>query len=275
MKHQIVIQDRASKWLLFSFRGLGCLVPTGEMLMSMGCGVLAILLMLWPETSEAATRIRLDLGDSSEAQVDGALKMAALLTFLTVAPAILMTTTCFVRITVVFAFLRMALGTQNAPPQQVLIGLSLFLTIAVMAPVGTKVYEQGLQPYLDGQMDAREAFNAGSPPLRNFMLRQTRQEDLGLFYEISREPRPQDAEAVKLHLLIPAFIISELRTAFEMGFLLFVPFLLLDIVVASVTMALGLVMLPPAMLSLPLKIMIFVLADGWNLIVSSLVRSFG
>jgi len=203
-----------------------------------------------------------------------ALKMIALLTLLSVAPAILMTMTSFVRIVVVFSFVRMALGTQNAPPQQILVGLALFLSIAIMSPVAEKIYKEGILPYVDGEIDAKLAYAEVSSPLREFMLRQTREEDLELFYEINQADRPATPEDVGMHLLTPAFVLSELRTAFEMGFMLYVPFMLLDIIVASVTMALGLVMMPPALLSLPLKVMVFVMADGWNLLVGSIVRSF-
>jgi flagellar biosynthesis protein FliP len=203
-----------------------------------------------------------------------ALKMILVLTALALAPAVLLTTTSFVRIAVVLSFLRNALGTQNMPPTQVVMGLALFLTAAVMAPVGHALYERALNPYLNGEMAGTDAIEAGSVPLRGFMLKQTRQEDLALFYEISNASPPKHPDGVAMHLLIPAFVISELRTAFEMGFMVFVPFLVIDLIVASILMALGMVMIPPSLVSLPLKIMLFVVADGWNVLIGSLVRSF-
>lgn len=237
-------------------------------------GLMALALVVMVPRLVFAESIRIDLNDTSHQQMGSALKIVALMTALSLAPAILMTTTCFVRIAVVFSFLRMALGTQNAPPQQVLVGLSLFLTAAIMAPTFVSINSEALQPYLDGKMGGAQAYATGSKPLRQFMIKQTRQDDLELFYEINRAERPKTVDDIEMHLLIPAFVLSELRTAFEMGFMLFIPFLVLDLIVASLTMALGLVMLPPAMLSLPLKVMVFVLADGWNLLVGSLVRSF-
>ncbi|SVD88153.1 uncharacterized protein METZ01_LOCUS441007, partial [marine metagenome] len=159
--------------------------------------------------------------------------------------------------------------------QQVVMGLALFLSLAIMWPIGESMYETAAVPYMEGEISGQEAFVIGVVPLRKFMLRQTRQADLELFYGISQTARPNLPSDVGMHLLVPAFIISELRTAFEMGFMVFIPFLMLDMVVASLTMSLGLVMLPPALISMPLKLMLFVLADGWNLLIGSLVRSFG
>ena len=203
-----------------------------------------------------------------------ALKVLLGLTALTLAPTMLLATTSFMRIAVVLTFLRNALGTQNMPPTQVLMGIALFLTTAVMAPVAKDLYGLGLGPYLDGNMEAAPAFDAGFAPLRTFMLKQTRPGDLRLFYNISDVPRPSAPEEVQVHLLVPAFVVSEMRTSFEMGFILYIPFLLVDLVVASVLMAMGMVMVPPAMISMPIKIMLFVLADGWNVLVGALVRSF-
>ena len=222
----------------------------------------------------AGESFHLDIGTDSPQEIGAALKIVAVLTALSLAPALLLTTTCFVRIMVVLSLLRTALGTQSTPPQQVIIGLSLFLTIAIMWPVGSELYENGLEPYLDGKLPAKEAFIEGVKPLRHFMLKQTREQDLMLFYDISGRDLPKTPGAVAMHLLVPSFVISELRTAFEMGFMLFIPFLLLDMVVAAITMSLGMVMLPPALISMPIKLMLFVLVDGWNLITGSLVRSF-
>lgn len=222
----------------------------------------------------ASNNLHLDLDMASGVPLNAALKMILGLTALSLAPAVLLVTTSFLRISVVLTFLRNALGTQGMPPTQVLMGMALFLTIAIMAPIGTQFYEKGLGPYLDGKLAAEPAFEASMQPLRTFMLKQTRSKDLELFYGIAETPRPQSPEQVQLHLLVPAFVTSEMRTAFEMGFVLYIPFLLVDIVVASLLMAMGMVMVPPAMISMPIKIMLFVLADGWNMIVSSLVRSF-
>lgn len=235
---------------------------------------LALAACVWLAPHAAQAAMRLELDGAEPMQGGAALKMVLLLTGLSLAPAILLTTTSFVRIAVVLSFLRNAMGTQNMPPTQVLMGLALFLTVAVMAPTGTELYQKGLEPYLDGKMAPMAAIEAGSKPLKRFMLKQTRKADLALFYDISHAPRPKGPSEVAMHLLVPAFVISELRTAFEMGFVLYLPFLMVDVVVATVLMALGMVMVPPAMLSLPIKIMLFVLADGWNVLVASLVRSF-
>ena len=236
--------------------------------------ILTTAFLIIPDIALAGSGISIDIGTDSPNEINAALKMIAVLTAITLAPALLLTTTSFVRIIVVLSLLRTALGTQSTPPQQVIVGLSLFLTIAVMWPIGNQVWYGGLEPYLDGKMPAKEALMSGMEPMKKFMLKQTRENDLMLFYEISGADRPNTPDDVGMHLLVPSFVISELRTAFEMGFMLFLPFLLLDIVVASITMALGLVMLPPAMISMPIKIMLFVLADGWNLLVGSLIRSF-
>lgn len=222
----------------------------------------------------AGERVRIDLGDAASFQGGTAFKMMLVLTLLSLVPAILLSTTSFVRIILVFSFLRNALGLQNAPPNQIFIGLALFLTVAIMAPTATKLYDAGVEPYLDGKIGPAEALAAGTPPLRDFMLKHTRVADLALFYQINNGQRPETPADVKLHMLIPAFVISELRTGFEMGFLIFIPFLIVDLIVASVLMGLGMVMLPPSLVSLPLKLLLFVAADGWNVLVGSLVRSF-
>lgn len=236
---------------------------------------LTTLVLLVPSLCSAASNFNISLNGDSDTQMGAALKMLFVLTAITLGPTVLLTMTSFVRIVVVFSLLKTALGTQTTPPQQVLMGLALFLTVSIMWPVGQDIYTRGVGPYMEGEIEAKEALYQTITPLRKFMLKQTREADLMLFYEINNEARPDKPADVEMHLLIPAFVISELRTAFEMGFLVFIPFLLLDMVVASLTMSLGLVMLPPALLSMPLKLMLFVLADGWNLMVGSLVRSFG
>ena len=207
-------------------------------------------------------------------QVSTALQIVILLTVLTLAPAILIMTTSFTRLAVVFSLLRNALGTQQMPPAQIIIGLSLFLTFFIMAPVFNEINQKAFTPFMEGKIVQAEFFRQAELPLREFMLRQTRKKDLALFMRIAGQERPQNPQAVPITSLIPAFVISELKTAFEIGFLLYVPFLVIDMVVASVLLSMGMMMLPPVMVSLPFKLMLFVLVDGWNLIVSSMVRSF-
>jgi flagellar biosynthetic protein FliP len=202
------------------------------------------------------------------------LPIVVLLTLFTFLPAILVTMTAFTRITIIFHFLRQALGTQEMPSNQILIGLSLFLTMFIMAPVGARINELAVEPALGGRITATEALKRGAPPLREFMLRQTREADLGLFLELSRQPKPATAADLPMTVVIPAYVISELKTGFQMGFFLFVPFLLIDLVVSTTLLSMGMLQLPPAMVSLPFKVLLFVMIDGWNLVVGSIVRSF-
>jgi len=208
------------------------------------------------------------------AEVVDSVKLLVLLTLISFIPAFLMMMTSFTRIIVVLSFLRSALGAQQAPPNQALIGLALFLTIFIMAPVYQDINEQAIKPYLANQITREEAQNAGAKPLRSFMLRQTREKDLALFVSLSKMEKPQNADAVPLTVVVPAFIISELKTAFQMGFLIYVPFLIIDMVVASTLMSVGMFMLPPVMVALPFKLLLFVMVDGWYLVVKSLVESF-
>ncbi len=202
------------------------------------------------------------------------LQIVFLLTILTLAPSILVLTTSFTRIVIVLHFLRQALGTQQMPPSQVVVGLSLFLTFFVMSPVIKQINNSALQPYLKKEISQKEAFNKALIPLRKFMLKQTRKKDLALFISLSQNKKPKNISEVSTLTIIPAFVISELKTAFQMGFLIYIPFLILDMVVASVLLSMGMMMLPPVMVSLPFKLMLFVLADGWNLLVGSLIKSF-
>ncbi len=219
--------------------------------------------------------IKLDLEKGSDpGQVSVVMQIFVLLTVLSLAPAILIMLTSFTRITIVLSLLRQALGSQQLPPNQIIIGLSLFLTFFIMAPVWQKANQEALQPYLERRIDSAEAFRAAMEPIRKFMVRQTREKDLALMIEVAKFPRPKNMDAVPNHILIPAFVISELKTAFQIGFLLYLPFLIIDMVVASVLLSMGMMMLPPVMVSLPFKLMIFVLADGWYLIVGSLVKGF-
>lgn len=206
--------------------------------------------------------------------VAGVLKLVFLMTVLALVPALLMTMTCFTRIIIVFAFLRQAMGTQQTPPNQVLIGLSLFLTLFIMAPTLAEVEQQAYEPYIAGEISTTEALEQGSVPLRDFMLKQTRDKDLGLFYQVSGKPKPTTVEEVPMMVVIPAFILSELKTAFEIGFLIYIPFLIVDMLIASVLMSMGMMMLPPVVVSLPFKLLLFVMIDGWFLIVGTLIQSF-
>ncbi len=196
------------------------------------------------------------------------------MTALTFLPAVLLMMTAFIRITIVLSLLRQALGTMQAPPNQVLIGLSLFLTFFVMSPVFDKIYAEAYKPFVEQKLDFMQAVEKGSGPLKAFMLRQTRQEDLALFVRLSNSQPLQGPEAVPMKVLVPAYVISELKTAFQIGFVIFIPFLIIDMVVASVLMSMGMMMLSPMVISLPFKLMLFVLVDGWNLMVGSLVQSF-
>lgn len=204
-----------------------------------------------------------------------ALQVLLLLTVLSLAPAILVMMTGFTRIVVALSFLRSALGTQQAPPNQVLVGLALFLTVFVMAPVWQQVYQEAWVPYREGQIGQAEALQRAAGPLREFMFRHTREKDLALFLELSGRPRVESRDEVPTYVLIPAYVISELKTAFQIGFVLYIPFLVIDMVVASALMSMGMLMVPPMLVSLPFKILLFVLVDGWNLVVRSLLASFG
>jgi flagellar biosynthetic protein FliP len=197
------------------------------------------------------------------------------LAILSLAPALLMMLTSFTRIIIVLSFLRSALGTQQTPPNSVLIGLALFLTFFVMHPVFDAINQQGVQPYLEGEIGYEAALERSAGPLREFMLTQAREKDLALFYEISDHARPATPEDVPFHILMPGFVISELKSAFQIGFVLFVPFLVIDLVIASALMSMGMLMVPPVMISLPLKLLLFVMVDGWHLITRSVVLSFG
>jgi flagellar biosynthetic protein FliP len=201
-----------------------------------------------------------------------AMQLALILALASLAPAIILTCTCFARFAVVFSFLKMGLGTQGAPPSQVLVGLSLFMTLFVMAPVASDVQERALRPYFAGQIDESGALEAATPPLRSWLLAHTREENLALFYEVSGAARPTTPEEVPLRIAIPAFVISEIHTAFLMGLMVLLPFLVIDLVVATVLSALGMVMLPPASIAIPVKLLVFVAVDGWHLVVSSLLR---
>jgi flagellar biosynthetic protein FliP len=202
------------------------------------------------------------------------LQILLLLTVLTLAPTLLILVTSFTRVVIVLSFVRTALGTQQVPPTQVLVGLALLLTFFIMNPVINDINKNALQPYLAEKISQPVAFDRAVKPLRAFMLRQTREKDIALFYTLSKEPRPAAPADVKTYLLIPAFVISELKTAFEIGFAIYIPFIVIDMVVASVLLSMGMMMIPPVTISLPFKILIFLLVDGWNLTVNALFMSF-
>jgi len=210
-----------------------------------------------------------------ELELSSAVQLLVLLTLASLAPALLTLATGFTRIVVVLGFARNAVGTPQTPPTQLIIGLALILTFFVMAPVWHQVNKEGIQPYLSGDIDQSEALRRIEEPVREFMFRQTREKDLSLFVMMARMDRPDTPADVPTYVLLPAYVISELKTAFQMGFLIYVPFLIIDLVVSSTLMSMGMMMLPPSMISLPFKVLLFVMVDGWHLIVRSLVESFG
>jgi len=202
------------------------------------------------------------------------LQILLLLTVVTLAPTLLVLLTSFTRIVVVLSFVRTALGTQQVPPTQVLVGLSLLLTFFVMNPVIQDINKNALQPYLGNKISQKVAIDRAAKPLRAFMFKQTREKDIALFYSLTKEPRPANQDDVPTYLLVPAFVISELKTAFQIGFAIYIPFIVIDMVVASVLLSMGMMMIPPVIISLPFKILIFLLVDGWNLTVAALFASF-
>lgn len=202
------------------------------------------------------------------------LQLLFLLTILTLAPSILIMMTGFTRILIVLAFIRNALGLQQTPPNQVIVGIALFLTLFIMSPIATEVNKEAIQPYINAEISQEVAMERAMTPIRNFMFKQTRDKDLGLFLNMKGIDRVSNLDEIPTHVLIPAFIISELKTAFQIGFIIFIPFLVIDMVVASTLMAMGMMMLPPVIISLPFKLLLFVLIDGWNLIAKSLILGF-
>ncbi len=238
-----------------------------------GLAVPAIALAQAAAQAGPAAAVNINLGTGA-GLTDRVVQLIGLVTVLSLAPSIVIMTTSFVRIIVVLSLLRTALGLQQSPPNAVLVSLSLFLTALIMAPTFQASYAQGVKPLLDHKMELPQAFNASAQPVKAFMLSQVGREDLNLFVRLSRMPRPRTSAELPLHVVTPAFMISELKRAFEIGFLLFVPFLVIDLVVASVLMSMGMMMLPPVVISLPFKLIFFVLVDGWRLVAGSLVQSF-
>lgn len=223
-----------------------------------------------PLAAAAADAVSISVNGGGSAPV----KLFLLFTALSFAGALLVSVTSFTRIVIVLGFLRQALGTPQAPPNQVLIGLALCLSFFVMGPTASKVYGEALRPYLEDRIGPEEALERASVPAREFMLRQTRDQDLAVFYEISARERPREGDAIPMSIVIPAFMVSELTTAFRMGLFLYVPLIVVDLLVAAILMSMGMMMVPPTLIALPLKIGLFVMADGWRLVVASLARSF-
>ena len=246
---------------------------------------LLFLFVLAPALAQAAApaanpsvptlTMQLSGGQSEPTKVAVALELMFLFTVLSIAPSIVLTMTSFTRIIIVFHFLRQAMGTPQMPPNQILASLALFMTIVIMGPVIKNVNDEALQPYLEERIGFKEALDKAQLPIRAFMFKHTREKDLSIFYSISKEARPENKEQVSTMLLVAAYTISELKTGFSIGFLIYIPFLILDMVVASILLSMGMMMLPPAMVSLPFKILLFILVDGWSLLIGSVVNSFG
>jgi flagellar biosynthetic protein FliP len=230
------------------------------------------------ETRFTIPNLKIQIGDEVEGDEPQdlalSLKILLLLTILTLAPSILILVTSFTRIVVVLSLLRRAVGTQQMPPNQIIIGLAIFMTIYIMAPVWTQINDQALQPYLNEEINQSTALETALNPLRAFMFKQTREKDLALFVNMSKVDRPNNKDDIPTYVLIPAFVISELKTAFQIGFMIYIPFIVIDMIVASTLMSMGMMMLPPVMISLPFKILLFVLVDGWYLVIKSLVETF-
>ncbi|WP_353892083.1 flagellar type III secretion system pore protein FliP [Proteinivorax hydrogeniformans] len=242
--------------------------------------ILAVTLLIFnmgfqPQTAYAFPSISVDVGESEGPEdFSTSLQILFLLTILSLAPAILILMTSFTRTVIVLSFVRNGLATQQMPPNQVLVGLALFLTFFVMAPVWGEVNESALQPYLEGEMEQDEALETAMDPIRQFMFDQTGEKEIALFINFSEIEEVSEPSEVPTYILVPAFAISELKTAFTIGFIIYIPFLVIDMVVASTLMSMGMMMLPPVMISLPFKVLLFVLADGWNLVINSLLHSF-
>lgn len=245
--------------------------------------VLLFLFISYPLIAQDAGGVRMPIPkiafdiDEAKSTKDVALSLQILflLTILSLAPAIIMMMTSFTRIVIVLDFVRRALSLQQMPPNQIIVGLAIFLTVFVMSPTLIEINDNALQPYLKGKINNEQFFDKGMEPLRVFMFKQTRKKDIALFIDLAKLKKPKNQDEVPTYCLIPAFMISELKRSFEMGIYLFIPFMVIDMIIASALMAMGMIMLPPVMISLPFKIILFVLVDGWNLLVYELVRSFG
>jgi len=241
--------------------------------------ILLLIFIFHPLHSFAAginlPAVNLNLDDAKgPQQISGVLQIIFLLTVLSLAPAALILMTSFARFAIVLSFLRSALGTQQSPPNQVIIGLALFLTFFIMQPVWQRIHQEAIVPYEQREISGEQLVSRGLTPLKEFMLKHTNKHDLALFVSMAQKEKPQNAESLSISTVIPAFVISELKTAFQIGFMLYIPFIILDMVVASILLSMGMMMLPPVMISLPFKLMLFILVDGWNLLIGSLVKSF-
>ncbi len=259
-------------------RAWRCIVTLGLLLLSLSFSVTPAAAQQQPTPSPQPSNPsfnllpQIQIGEEEEYALP--IQLVLLLTILSLAPAIVIMTTSFTRLIVVFGLLRTALGTQQAPPSQLITGLSMFLTFFIMSPVLTEIHDTALLPYIEGDITQQEAFRRTATPLKEFMLTQTREKDLMLFMDLANIAVFNAPEDVPLHVLVPAYVISELRIAFQIGFMIFLPFLIVDLVVASVLMGMGMMMLPPIMVSLPLKLLLFILSDGWYLIVESVIRGY-
>jgi len=242
------------------------------------CAVLFLLpdnLYSQTQNSISLPNVGISVGNSDNPEdVATTLELLFLLTILSLAPSILIMTTSYLRIIIVFQFLKNALGTMQTPPNQLLAGIALFVTFFIMQPTWTKVYDRAIVPYMDKQITLDSAYTTGIEPIREFMFRNAKNEDLELFIGLAQMPKPKTREELPTHILIPAFILGELRAGFIIGFFLFIPFIMMDMIVASILMSMGMMMLPPTLISMPFKILLFILVNGWDLIISSLVRSF-
>ena len=234
-----------------------------------------ILFSIFAFGADTAPMVNLSVAGVNEpAQFVKTINIAIILTLLVLAPTLILMVTSFTRIIIVFSLLRQAMGLQQTPPTQIIVSLALILTIFIMEPYGKESWEKGIKPYMDEKIGYEVAIEKGIKPFKEFMIKNTRESDLALFYRIKKEPNPKNIDDVPLTLLMPSFIVSELRTAFEIGFLIFLPFLVIDVIVSSILMSLGMMMLPPVMISMPFKLLLFVMVDGWALIIESLVKSF-
>ncbi|MCK4371946.1 MAG: flagellar type III secretion system pore protein FliP [candidate division Zixibacteria bacterium] len=246
-----------------------------KLLKALAASAAAVTLTVVDVAAQTIPKVSVQIGEVTDpSDLSATLQIVILMTVLALAPSILIMVTSFVRIVIVLSFLRHAMGIHQMPPNQLLVGLALILTFFIMTPVVDQAYNTGIKPYLDEQISKEEAYTNTVEPFKNFMLSQTREKDLALFVNIAKLEKPDNAEDVPLHVLVPGYVISELRIAFNIAFVLFIPFLVIDMVVASVLMSMGMMMLPPIIVSLPFKILLFVLVDGWYLLVKSLVDSF-
>lgn len=252
----------------------GFLKKRGPILSILALVILVPVAALAQDQTVPTLSLQLAAGQTEPEQVSKALEIMFLLTILAMAPSIMLTMTSFTRIIIVFHFLRQAMGTQQMPPNQILASIAIFMTIVIMMPTGKAINETALQPYLNEEIGFDEAIENAQVPVREFLFKHTREKDLSIFYSITGEERPEVKEDVPTIMLVAAFTISELKTGFTIGFLIYIPFLILDMVIASILLAMGMMMLPPAMVSLPFKILLFVMVDGWNLLTGSLVNTF-